>query len=62
MGDRAFHVRRRLSAREMAVTGPVLDIRATPEALSRALALGPALRFAPREVLDDELGPGVMAP
>jgi hypothetical protein len=56
MGDRAFHVRRRLAAREMAVTGPVLDIRRTPEARERAAALGTMLRYAPPEVLDDEIG------
>lgn len=56
LGDRAFHVRRRLSAREMAVTGPVADIRGTPEARERARGLGPMLRYAPPEVLIEELG------
>ena len=56
MGNRAFHVRRRLAAREVAVTGPVVDIRGTPEARQRAAGLGTMLRLAPPEVLADELG------
>ena len=56
MGDRAFHVRRRLAAREVALVGPVADIRGTPEARERAAALGSLLRLAPPEVLDEELG------
>jgi hypothetical protein len=56
MGDRAFHVRRRLAAPEERMTGPALDIRRTPEALARAARLGPLLRFAPPEVLAHELG------
>jgi hypothetical protein len=56
MGDVAFHVRRRLSPREMEVTGPVMDIRGTPEARARAAALGSMLRLAPPEMLIEELG------
>ncbi len=56
MGHTAFHVRRRLAAREAAMTGPVVDIRRTPEARLRAAALGTMLRLAPPEVLIDELG------
>ena len=52
----AFHVRRRLSAAEESRTGPVEDVRRTPEALRRAAALGDLLRLAPAEVLDEELG------
>ncbi len=54
---RAFHVRRRLAPAEQRHTGPVLDIRRTPEAVRRAAALGDMLRFAPPDVLDDEIGP-----
>lgn len=53
---KAFHIRRRLSAAEQKVTGPVADIRRTPEALRRALAVGPMLRLAPAEVLEEEIG------
>lgn len=53
---RAFHLRRRLSAREQRHVGPVVDVRRTPEALKRAQRLGTMLRFAPAEVLRDELG------
>lgn len=53
---RFFHLRRRLSEAEERQTGPALDIRRTPEAVSRAMRLGPVLRFAPPEVIADELG------
>ena len=56
VGRTAFHVRRRLAAREMALVGPVMDIRGTPEARERAAALGSLLRLAPPEVLAEELG------
>jgi len=56
VGHTAFHLRRRLAAREMALVGPVTDIRGTPEARERAAALGSMLRFAPPEVLAEELG------
>jgi hypothetical protein len=52
----AFHIRRRLSDREMPKVGPVVDIRRTQEALRRAQRLGDMLRFAPAEVLDEEIG------
>jgi hypothetical protein len=52
----AFHIRRRLSVAEEALTGPVMDIRKTPEARGRTAALGAMLRFAPAEVLADEAG------
>jgi hypothetical protein len=54
---RAFHLRRRLSAREQRTVGPVVDVRGTPEAARRAEVLGDLLRHAPPEVLVDELGP-----
>jgi hypothetical protein len=53
---KAFHIRRRLSAAEQEAVGPVMDIRRTPEALMRAARLGPLLRLAPGEVLEEELG------
>ena len=56
MGRKALHVRRRLAAREVALVGPVADIRGTPEARELAAALGSLLRLAPTEVLDEELG------
>jgi hypothetical protein len=40
----------------MAVTGPVMDIRRTPEAARRAAQLGTMLRYAPPDVLDNEIG------
>jgi hypothetical protein len=53
---RAFHLRRRLGAREMPRVGPVVDVRGTPEARRRAARLGDLLRYVPAEVLNDELG------
>lgn len=53
---RAFHLRRRLSTREATSVGPVVDVRGTAEAHRRAQRLGDRLRFAPPEVLADELG------
>jgi hypothetical protein len=53
---RAFHLRRRLSAREQRAVGPVVDIRGSEEARRRAERLGPMLGYAPAEVLAEELG------
>jgi hypothetical protein len=53
---RAFHLLRRLSAREQRTVGPVVDIRGTDEARMRVLRLGDLLRLAPRQVLLDEAG------
>lgn len=53
---RAFHVRRRLGAREDLRVGPVVDVRGTDEARRRAAALGDLIRVAPAEVLAEELG------
>ena len=53
---KAFHIRRRLSQVEQESVGPVVDIRRTPEALMRARRLGPMLRLAPAEVLEEEIG------
>jgi hypothetical protein len=53
----AFHIRRRLSTREQArALLDVADIRRTPEAVTRAAALGDLLACAPPEVLAEELG------
>lgn len=56
MGDHAFHVRRRLSVAEERAVGPAVDIRGTDEARARAAALGGLLRFAPPDMLADEIG------
>jgi hypothetical protein len=54
---RAFHIRRRLTPGEQRRVGPgVVDVRRTPEALSRAARLGTLLRYVPAEVITDELG------
>lgn len=53
---RAFHIRRRLAPWEQASVGPVVDIRGTDEARTRALVLGDRLSLAPAEVLAEELG------
>lgn len=53
---RFFHIRRRLSEAEELRVGPALDIRRTPEAVTRVMRLGAMLRFAPPEVLADEVG------
>ena len=55
VGEKAVHLRRRLSEREQRGVGPVADIRGTDEAKMRAGRLGPLLRLAPAEVLKDEL-------
>lgn len=53
---RAFHIRRRLTVAEALRTGPVEDIRGTPDARERAQAVAGMLRYAPPEVLIEELG------
>jgi hypothetical protein len=55
VGDTAVHLRRRLSEREQRAVGPVMDIRGSDEARMRASRLGPLLRLAPPEVLQEEL-------
>jgi hypothetical protein len=59
---KAFHIRRRLSEAEQEPVGPVMDIRGTQEAVMRASRLGPMLRLAPPDVLDEELGTGWRLP
>jgi hypothetical protein len=51
-----FHIRRRLTPAEQKHVGPVVDIRRTPEARQRVLAVGRLLIFASPEVLADEAG------
>lgn len=34
-GEIAYHIRRRMTAAEDALVGPVVDVRGTPEALQR---------------------------
>lgn len=54
----ALHVRRRLSVTEVAMVGPVEDIRRTPEARERYLALPEEIRLIlPEEIVRDEVGP-----
>lgn len=53
---RAFHLRRRLSAREQREVGPVVDVRRTPDARRRAERLGPLLAYVPNDVLMEEVG------
>jgi hypothetical protein len=45
-GEKAFHVRRRLTPAEEALTGPAIDLRGTGEAETRLRA---ALAWLPRE-------------
>jgi hypothetical protein len=52
----AFHLRRRLSAREQRGVGPVVDIRGTAEAQARARRLGDMLALVPADVLLAETG------
>lgn len=40
---RAYHVRRRLSASESSVVGPVIDVRGLPEGLRRVANMTPYL-------------------
>lgn len=56
VGDKAVHLRRRLSEREQRSVGPVLDIRRSDEARMRAGRVSHLLRLAPPELLEDELG------
>ena len=54
---RAYHIRRRLSEREAKATGPVVDIRGTPEAKAR---IDRVARYLPplqavRDVVEEEM-------
>ncbi len=54
----AFHLRRRLSAREQRQVGPVVDIRCSLEAKRRAgLLPSDILGLVPAHVLAEEIGP-----
>jgi hypothetical protein len=55
-GRDALHCRRRLSALEQAQVGPVVDVRGTPEARRRAVALGDRILNIPPDILQEELG------
>lgn len=56
-GPQAFHLRRRVSAAEEKITGPLRDLRGTPEAAERYARLDPALAAGvPARVLAEELG------
>jgi hypothetical protein len=55
-GQKAVHIRRRLTAREQLLVGPVVDIRRSAEARMRAARLGARLSMAPPEVLAEEIG------
>jgi hypothetical protein len=52
----AFHIRRRLTAREALEVGPVVDVRGTPEARRRADALGALIAMMPAAVIAEEVG------
>lgn len=56
---RALHVRRRLTAAEQLRVGPVVDVRRTAEAITRAAPLAEAgiLELVDPLVLEEELGP-----
>jgi hypothetical protein len=53
---RAFHVRRRLSAAEIELTGPAVDVRGTPEARARAEAARRARPELPERFFLEEIG------
>jgi hypothetical protein len=55
-GEKAVHLRRRLSEREQRAVGPVMDIRRSDEARMRSARLGGLLALMPPEVLADEIG------
>jgi hypothetical protein len=52
----AFHLRRRLSKREEMITGPVVDIRGTPEAEQRAAVVRRQCPQVPEALIRSELG------
>jgi len=55
MGEKAFHVRRRLTVEEEESVGPVRDIRALPEARQRLQAVALAQPAVPLSWLLEEL-------
>ena len=50
MSPGIFHLRRRLSADEASLIGPVVDVRGTPEAARRLLAVEKFVRRGPPEM------------
>lgn len=57
VGEKAVHVKRRLSEGEQRMIGPVLDIRGSDEARQRAGRVAAWLHLAPPEILAEELAP-----
>ena len=54
-GQKAFHIKRRMTEREQRLIGPAVDIRGSDEARMRAGRVANWLRLAPPELLADEL-------
>jgi hypothetical protein len=52
---KAFHVRRRLTLEEQDLIGPAVDVRGTPEALSRINAIMIVQPYLPEALLMAEL-------
>jgi hypothetical protein len=52
---KAFHVRRRLTLEEQDLIGPAVDVRGTPEALSRINAIMIVQPYLPEALLIAEL-------
>ena len=57
VGEKAVHIKRRLSDREQRAIGPAVDIRGSDEARMRAGRVGHLLNLMPPETLADELTP-----
>ena len=53
---KAFHIRRRLTPEEELLTGPVVDIRGTQEAIDRALRVMKQVPWMPKKIIVDEIG------
>lgn len=56
MGERAFHIRRRMTEREQRHVGPVMDIRGSDEARMRAMRVADRLHLAPPRIIAEEIG------
>lgn len=52
----AYHIRRRLTAQEMAIAGDVADLRGQPEAIDRYLRALPYLPSIAVPMAQEELG------
>ena len=57
VGEKAVHIKRRLSEREQRAIGVAVDIRGSDEARQRAGRVAAWLHLAPPELLADELAP-----